>query len=303
MNMFGTVIGILIWVVSICLTCYLAKKKGRNIVSWLVLSLFFSWIALIIIVCLKPKSVQMDREPVIISQNLESGDLRVQDKEINNNYASGNDYEVANEEELKKLIMQAKQGDVNAMVIVADCYKRGLYTEKNDQESHKYYKMAADKGHIRANSMAAIDCLYGVGTVEDKKTGIKYLQVAADGGVAFAQFLLATMYQSGDIGTVGKEQKALKYFEMAAKQGDAKSQVELARLIRSTGRYTLDDEIFWLACAYLHRINNQAEEESNFALQMLNSFISTGIPGGRARIEKVLDDVKRNYSMYLRNPF
>lgn len=198
---------------------------------------------------------------------------------------------------------KAEQGDVDAMVMVGDCYNRGLHTEKDDQEAHRYYKMAADKGHVQANLMVAIDLLNGIGTSKDKKAGTKYLQIAADGGAAFGQYLLASMYKIGEIGLFGREQKAMKYFEMAAKQGDAKSQVELADMIMlaKKSKYTLDDMVFWLVCAYLH--GNQAEEESNAALQRINHLISNGMPGGKAYVEKVLDNVKRNYQVYLKKPF
>ena len=207
------------------------------------------------------------------------------------------------DEGLKNLVTKAEQGDVDAMVIVGDCYNRGLHTEKDDQEAHRYYKMAADKGHVQANLMVAIDLLNGIGTSKDKKAGTKYLQIAADGGAAFGQYLLASMYKIGEIGLFGREQKAMKYFEMAAKQGDAKSQVELADMIMlaKKSKYTLDDMVFWLVCAYLH--GNQAEEESNAALQRINHLISNGMPGGKAYVEKVLDNVKRNYQVYLKKPF
>lgn len=207
------------------------------------------------------------------------------------------------DEGLKNLVTKAEQGDVDAMVMVGDCYNRGLHTEKDDQEAHRYYKMAADKGHVQANLMVAIDLLNGIGTSKDKKAGTKYLQIAADGGAAFGQYLLASMYKIGEIGLFGREQKAMKYFEMAAKQGDAKSQVELADMIMlaKKSKYTLDDMFFWLVCAYLH--GNQAEEESNAALQRINHLISNGMPGGKAYVEKVLDNVKRNYQVYLKKPF
>ena len=206
------------------------------------------------------------------------------------------------DEGLKNLVTKAEQGDVDAMVMVGDCYNRGLHTEKDDQEAHRYYKMAADKGHVQANLMVAIDLLNGIGTSKDKKAGTKYLQIAADGGAAFGQYLLASMYKIGEIGLFGREQKAMKYFEMAAKQGDAKSQVELADMIMlaKKSKYTLDDMVFWLVCAYLH--GNQAEEESNAALQRINHLISNGMPGGKAYVEKVLDNVKRNYQVYLKKP-
>lgn len=207
------------------------------------------------------------------------------------------------DEGLKNLVTKAEQGDVDAMVMVGDCYNRGLHTEKDDQEAHRYYKMAADKGHVQANLMVAIDLLNGIGTSKDKKAGTKYLQIAADGGAAFGQYLLASMYKIGEIGLFGREQKAMKYFEMAAKQGDAKSQVELADMIMlaKKSKYTLDDMVFWLVCAYLH--GSQAEEESNAALQRINHLISNGMPGGKAYVEKVLDNVKRNYQIYLKKPF
>lgn len=207
------------------------------------------------------------------------------------------------DEGLKNLVTKAEQGDVDAMVMVGDCYNRGLHTEKDDQEAHRYYKMAADKGHVQANLMVAIDLLNGIGTSKDKKAGTKYLQIAADGGAAFGQYLLASMYKIGEIGLFGREQKAMKYFEMAAKQGDAKSQVELADMIMlaKKSKYTLDDMVFWLVCAYLH--GNQAEEERNAALQRINHLISNGMPGGKAYVEKVLDNVKRNYQVYLKKPF
>ena len=207
------------------------------------------------------------------------------------------------DEGLKNLVTKAEQGDVDAMVMVGDCYNRGLHTEKDDHEAHRYYKMAADKGHVQANLMVAIDLLNGIGTSKDKKAGTKYLQIAADGGAAFGQYLLASMYKIGEIGLFGREQKAMKYFEMAAKQGDAKSQVELADMIMlaKKSKYTLDDMVFWLVCAYLH--GNQAEEESNAALQRIDHLISNGMPGGKAYVEKVLDNVKRNYQVYLKKPF
>lgn len=209
------------------------------------------------------------------------------------------------DEKLKNLIAKAEQGDVEAMVMVGDCYNRGNFTNKDDREAYKYYKMAADKGHIQANLMTAIDLLNGIGVSKDKKMGIKYLQIAADGGAAFAQYLLASLYKNGEIGFLGREKKAMWYFERAARQGDAKSQIELADMIMLSKRssYTLEDMIFWLVCAYLHSLNKQAKEESNDALQRLNHLISNGLPGGKARVEKVIEKVKSNYQAYLKSPF
>ena len=79
-RMMGTIIGVIIWILSVCLTCYLAKRKGRNIALWVVLSVFFSWIALIIIICLKSKRVIIE-DPMSAEKKLERSGFRATNKE------------------------------------------------------------------------------------------------------------------------------------------------------------------------------------------------------------------------------
>ena len=50
-------------------------------------------------------------------------------------------------------------------------------------------------------------------------------------------------------------------------------------------------------------MRDNTEEESNAALQRINHLINNGMPGGKAYVEKVLDNVKRNYQVYLKKPF
>ncbi|MCC8030021.1 MAG: FHA domain-containing protein [Lachnospiraceae bacterium] len=45
----------IVWILSLIGNIYLAKKKNRSVAAWVVLSIFFSWIALIINACMKPK--------------------------------------------------------------------------------------------------------------------------------------------------------------------------------------------------------------------------------------------------------
>ena len=54
------------------------------------------------------------------------------------------------DEGLKNLVAKAESGDIEAMVMVADCYNRGFHTAQNDSKAQAYYKMAADKGHKNA---------------------------------------------------------------------------------------------------------------------------------------------------------
>lgn len=204
---------------------------------------------------------------------------------------------------LKSLITKAENGDVNAMVMVGDCFTRGINTQADDVQSHKYYKMAADKGHVKASAQVGIDFMNGIGVKADKKQGIKYMTYAADHGEAFAQFYLGFLYENGEIGmpkTLGVG-RAIVYYEMAAKQGYAKAQLALAYLYNDNG-YALDKQIFWFVCAYLHGMYQESMEESEKARQALNQISGRGIFGKQDRINKTIERVKRDYPSYLREP-
>lgn len=49
-------VGAIIWIVCLVLNILLAQRKGRSVGAWVVLSIFFSWIALIINLVLPPKN-------------------------------------------------------------------------------------------------------------------------------------------------------------------------------------------------------------------------------------------------------
>ncbi|MCD8152864.1 MAG: hypothetical protein LUD71_07370 [Clostridiales bacterium] len=55
--MLVSIIGFIIWIVCLILNIKIAKNKNRNVAAWVVLSVFFSWIVLIINLCLPAKEV------------------------------------------------------------------------------------------------------------------------------------------------------------------------------------------------------------------------------------------------------
>lgn len=57
LNSSVSIVGIIIWVGCLILNIYLANKKNRSIVVWAILSIFFTWIALLINVAMKPKEI------------------------------------------------------------------------------------------------------------------------------------------------------------------------------------------------------------------------------------------------------
>lgn len=206
------------------------------------------------------------------------------------------------DEGLMNLIAKADAGDVEAMVMVGDCYNRGFHTNKDDIKAQTYYKMAADKGHVAATFMVGLGYLFGTGVKKDKTNAIKYIQDAADKGFANAQYLLGTLYKSGEVGLFFKEQKAVQYLEKASKQGHAKAQLALGdmNITNNRAQYSLEKGLFWLACAYLH--GNSAKEESQDAMNRLNTLLKAGLPGGKERIDKLIASIKRNYPSYITNP-
>lgn len=206
-----------------------------------------------------------------------------------------------NNDKLEQLKKNVNTGDIESMVMLGDCYGRGLFTNKDLGMSHKYYQMAADKGHIYACFLVGIDFYNGIGIKENKSLGIKYIQTAADNGVADAQYMIGMMYESGEIGKLFKQKKAVQYYINAANQGHAMAQIKLGDMnIKNKGAdFSLSNAIFWLVCAFLH--GDAAQEESNMALERLNFLIQSGIPGGKHRIEEVIDDVRENNSKLTTN--
>ncbi len=202
------------------------------------------------------------------------------------------------DEILRSLIAQAEAGDVEAMCMVGDCYNKGMHTEPDDKLSHKYYKMAADSGHVRASIMTGIDYQSGIGVRQDYAAAEVYLEFAAKQGHPFAQYLLGLQFLSGNAGLFGREKKAFSLFEKAAMQGHAGAQVQLGDcyFLGKGTKESVENSLFWLCCAYLH--GDSDPQASNDALDRLNKLISLGMPGGKPRVEKKLQEVQQQYPSY-----
>ena len=202
------------------------------------------------------------------------------------------------DEGLRRMIERAEQGDVEYMVMVGDCYNRGLYTEKDEKEAYRYYKMAADKGNAGAEFMVGLSYLYGDGVAKDKKLARQYIRSAADKGVSKAQFVFGIMCLAGEAGFLIGKRTAVEYFEKAARQGLAEAQIKLADayFLGNGVAKDLDKSVFWMACAYLH--GNDAREESQEAVNRFNALLEAGVPGGRTYIDSIIEKVKTNFISY-----
>ena len=114
------------------------------------------------------------------------------------------------DQNFKALIAQAESGDVDAMVMVANCYNGGMHVEKSDKLAYKYYKMAANKGDVEAvNNLG-----YLYYRQKNYKEAEKYFKQAADMGHANAMFGLGTLYFE-----TGNNEEGKRYYERAAENG------------------------------------------------------------------------------------
>lgn len=208
------------------------------------------------------------------------------------------------DEGLMNLIAKADAGDVDAMVMVGDCYNRGFHTNKDDVKAQSYYKMAADKGHVAAAFMVGLGYLFGTGVKKDKTNAIKYIQDAADKGFANAQHMMGMMYQSGEVGAFFKKQNAVKYFKMAAQQGHAEAQFELGKIYLldwshgNTRRF--DDGLFWMVCAAMHTSIKSSETSTKAKKLIDDTMINRGYP--TESIKRVIEKIRRNYPNYIVDP-
>ncbi|MCD8398933.1 MAG: sel1 repeat family protein [Lachnospiraceae bacterium] len=208
------------------------------------------------------------------------------------------------DEGLKNLIAKAERGDVEAMVMVGDCYNRGFHTDKDDSMAQAYYKRAADYGHIGASFMVGLGYLYGTGVKKNKVAAAKYIQLAADNGLANAQYVMGLMYLSGDVGAFFKNQNAAKYYEKAAKQGHADAQYDLGEIYFTEwskgNKHRFDDGLFWMLCAALHSSEKSLKTRNKARNFIDSAIIQRGYPV--ESIKEVIAQIRRNHPDYINDP-
>lgn len=206
------------------------------------------------------------------------------------------------DERVQNMINKANNGDVRAMEILGDCYLRGEGVKKDNAMAHKYYMNAAEGGSIPGRYMVGMDYLTGEGVQKSISSAKIHIEIAADAGLAKAQYILGLMYKNGEIGFFAKDKKAFKYFERAARQGHGKAQIELSdAYMGGVGvKANLGEGLFWLACAYLH--GKSDNEVGNAAVERLNALIRGNVPGGRERIDDIMEDIKSHYPQYIKEP-
>jgi hypothetical protein len=131
------------------------------------------------------------------------------------------------EENFKKCMAKAEQGEAKAQAELADRYLMGRGATKNPEEAAKWYRKAAEQGLPDAQS--ALGALYasGFGVSKDPIEAVKWYRLAATQGLGIAQYNLGAMYLTGQ-GVPQSDQEAMKWFRKASEQGEVLAQYNLA---------------------------------------------------------------------------
>ena len=211
------------------------------------------------------------------------------------------------ETELEKLIREAGEGDVEAMMKLADMYLNGEDVEQDTRESISWYTKAAEAGNTEAmknlgsyylfaedekdpekglewytkaaetgdpESMVSLGSylIYG-GDNKDPEKGLEWLTKAADAGYTEAMYMLSSAYKYSGIVPQDLE-KAAEYTKKAAAAGHDYAMMEAFNM------YQFENTLSQADYAALVEQYNEATKDNDFGLKEFDlSFKSTDMDG------------------------
>lgn len=128
------------------------------------------------------------------------------------------------EKVFRRLEKKADKGDLNAVMLVADCYYNGRVWDDFEvaidyEKAVKYWEQAADLGNDFAMVKSGECYEYGRGVEQDYKRAVEYYEKASDLGNAEAMSNLGFCYKNGN-GVTQDYAKAVEYYKKAADLGD-----------------------------------------------------------------------------------
>ena len=152
--------------------------------------------------------------------------------------------------DVKKLIQQASQGDVEAQYKLGVSYYNGEGVTQDYVEAMKWFRLAAgaqstdvkkstevkgteqqaSEGNLIAQYDLGVRYATGRGVPQDYAQAVKWLRLAADQGFAIAQYNLGAMYADGLLGVPQDDAQKVKWLRLAADQGFAEAQFNLGAM-------------------------------------------------------------------------
>ena len=134
--------------------------------------------------------------------------------------------------ELAFLQASAEEGNVDAMLLLADCYQKGWGTEEDPAAAFGWFRRAAEKGDTSGMVGLANCYMDGSGVEEDPQQTFDWNMKAAEAGDAYAMTNVAACFEDG-FGTGQDAQKAFEWYQRAALAGSDLGMYNLARCYRS----------------------------------------------------------------------
>ncbi|KAG0241044.1 hypothetical protein BGW41_006381 [Actinomortierella wolfii] len=134
--------------------------------------------------------------------------------------------------DLGVLISEAKSGDVEAQVTLAEKYYIGDGVDQDYSASFEWYRRAADHENAFAQIRVGEMLSHGQGTPQNDVEAVTWFRKLAEQGYTYGQVQLGVMYRDGR----GVEQnyiEALSWFRKAAEEGDADGQAYLGAMYHS----------------------------------------------------------------------
>ena len=133
----------------------------------------------------------------------------------------------------------AEKGDPDCMVYLSNCYHNGEGTEKNLEEAYAWDLKAAEKGYPAGMLNVGICYEDGLGVEADPKQAVEWYQKSADKGYDLGMYNLARCYLMG-IGTEQNKDQAFAWTKKLAETGNAEGMYNLG-LMYQNGFGTSED--------------------------------------------------------------
>lgn len=128
-------------------------------------------------------------------------------------------------------VKRADNGDADAQLVVAKCYRQGVNTDKSLEKAFHYYELSANQGNVESMIGLAHMYRYGFATQADKGKYVELLMKAADADSTQACLELADY--SFDIACITKDkdsgENAFKYYKKGLELGDERFTFGLGR--------------------------------------------------------------------------
>lgn len=116
---------------------------------------------------------------------------------------------------------EAMTARVEATLLLARIYLRGVGTATDPAQANKWYAKAAEIGFVPAANTLGMAALNGYGMPKDARKAAASFREAAEAGYAPAQYNLGLLHYLGDDGTPQDLKLAGAWFAAAAKSGHA----------------------------------------------------------------------------------